>query len=464
MFNAGTYSERRKRLREKVESGVILIPGNNDTPMNYPGNPYYFRQDSSFLYFFGLDKPGFTGLIDIDEDKDYLYGVDLTVDDIIWMGPQPAVRETALAVGVEDTGTPDDLAEKIRNAISSNRKVHFLPQYRADTILQLEKLLGIPNSEVKNRVSEELIRAVVSLRSFKTDDEINEIEEALVTTCEMYSAALQMAQPGVNEAEIVGKMEGILGSQGKRIAFPIILSIHGEILHNHHHENVLQENDLLVVDSGAESLSHYASDITRTYPVGGRFTPEQKEIYQIVLNGQLTAIEAMKPEITYKEIHLKTAAVMAEGLKDMGFIKGDIASVVEAGAHALFFPHGLGHMMGLDVHDMENYGEDNVGYDETITRSGQFGLAYLRMAKTLKPGHVITVEPGIYFIPALIDQWKTENKFSEFINYAKVEEFKGFGGVRIEDDVLVTADEHRVLGKPIPKKTDEIEEIMAGAV
>ncbi len=460
MFDTETYSARRNSLREAVSTGVILFPGNNNTPMNYPGNPYYFRQDSSFLYFFGLDKPGFTGLIDIDENKDYLYGTDFEVDDIIWMGPQPTVKELSLKAGVENTGSPDELAEKIRQAISGNRTLHYLPQYRADTAIQMGKLPGIPESAVNNGVSENLIKAVVQMRSVKTSDEICEIEKALAITHAMYAAAAQAAQPGTAEAEIVGKMEGIIGSHNTHIAFPIILSIHGEILHNHHHDNILGENDLLVIDSGAESREHYASDITRTYPVGGTFTPEQKELYNIVLKGQIAAIESIKPGVTYRDIHLQTAAIIAEGLKDMGFLKGDVESIVQEGVHALFFPHGLGHMMGLDVHDMENIGEDYVGYDDTVTRSEQFGLAYLRMAKCLQPGHVITVEPGIYFIPALIDKWESENKFTDFIDYTRVEKFKKFGGIRIEDDVLVTADGKRVLGKPIPKTVEEIEGIM----
>jgi Xaa-Pro aminopeptidase len=277
----------------------------------------------------------------------------------------------------------------------------------------------------------------------------------------MYTTVMQMAKPGVYEREIVGKIEGIVGSYGNHISFPIILSINGETLHNHYHGNLLKANKLLVIDSGAESPAHYASDITRTLPVGGSFTPEQKDIYQIVLTCQLAAINAIKPGIYYKEIHLQTAAVIANGLKTMGLMKGDVETAVKEGAHALFFPHGLGHMMGLDVHDMEDLGEDYVGYDETVQRSDQFGLAYLRLAKELKPGFVLTVEPGIYFIPALIDQWKAENKFKDFIDYSRVETFKGFGGIRIEDNVLVTDNGHRVLGKPIPKAMDEIEKIMS---
>ncbi len=461
MFDKNVYIERRKLLKKQIKSGVIFILGNVESPMNYPANTYPFRQDSNFLYFFGLDKPGFAGIIDVEEDNDYIYGEDFTIDDIIWMGPQPTVKKLAQGVGVTLTGTSAELAEKLKDVISKGRKVHYLPPYRAENTLQLEKLLGIATADIKNNASVELIKAIVAQRSFKSDAEVKEIEKALDISHEMYTIAMEMAKPGVYEREIVGKIEGIVGSYGNYISFPIILSINGETLHNHFHGNQLKENKLLVIDSGAESPEHYASDITRTLPVGGTFTPEQKDIYQIVLNAQLAAINAIKPGIPYKDIHLVTAAVIANGLKGIGLMRGDVETAVKEGAHALFFPHGLGHMMGLDVHDMEDLGEDYVGYDETVQRSDQFGLAYLRLAKELKPGFVLTVEPGIYFIPALIDLWKTENKFNDFIDYSKVEEFKGFGGIRIEDNVLVTKNGHRVLGKPIPKTIEEIEKRMS---
>jgi Xaa-Pro aminopeptidase len=460
MFETYVYVKRRKLLKEQMKSGIILLPGNVESPMNYPANTYHFRQDSSFLYFFGLDNPSFSGLIDVDEDKDYIFGEDFTLEDIIWMGPQPTVKELALQVGVSHTGTPAQLKEKIDTAISKNRKIHFLPPYRAENLLQLEKLLGIASSRLKQYASLDLIKAVVAQRSVKSDAEINEIEKALEISVEMYSTVMNMASAGTYEREISGAIEGIVNAYGNHISFPIILSIHGEIFHNHYHGNRLEKNHLLVTDSGAESPGHYASDITRTFPVGGKFTPQQKDIYQIVLDSQLAAIDAMKPGKPYKEIHLQVAKIMAAGLRNLGLMKGDMDAAVKQGAHALFFPHGLGHMMGLDVHDMEDLGEDNVGYDETVKRSDQFGLAYLRMAKALQPGYVITVEPGIYFVPALIDKWKADNKFTDFIDYAKVEKYKSFGGIRIEDDVLITGNGHRVLGKPIPKTVDEIESLM----
>ena len=461
MFNKEVYKNRRNKLRELLSDGIVLILGNSNAPMNYAGNIYKFRQDSNFLYFFGQDKPGFTGLIDVDEDKDYIFGEDFTIGDIIWMGPQPSVKELAATAGVTNTGSPGQLSGMIDHSVAKGQRIHFLPFYRAENAIQTSKLLGISLDGLKKYASKELIKAVVALRSIKSDAEINEIEKALAISYETYTAAMKMIKPGMYEREIVGKMEGIVGSYGSHYSFPTILSINGETLHNHYHGNKIKEKDLLLIDSGAESPEYYASDITRTFPVGGTFTPEQKDIYQVVLDSQYASIEAIKPGKTFKEIHLQVATVIANGLKDMGLMKGNIEDAVKQGAHALFFPHGLGHMIGLDVHDMEDLGENNVGYDETVQRSDQFGLAYLRMARELEPGFVVTVEPGTYFIPALIDQWKAENKLADFIDYDAVEKFKGFGGIRIEDDVAVTENGNKVLGKGIPKDVADIEKIMA---
>ncbi len=461
MFDTKTYETRRKLLGKDVKNGLILLPGNGESPMNYTANCFAFRQDSTFLYFFGIDKPDFTGLIDVDEGKDYIFGNDFTMDDIIWMGPQPSVKELAREVGVKNTGDPAGLKEIIDKALAAGRKIHFLPPYRGDNQVALAALLKTSNEKVKQDYSVPLIKAIIKQREIKSDKEIAEIEKALGVTAEMYAIIMKMAQPGIYEREIAGKIEGIAASSGGLIAFPVILSVHGETLHNHNHGNKMKKHDLLVADSGAESAEHYASDITRTIPVGGKFTAEQKDIYQVLLEAQTTAIANIKPGKTYKEIHMLTAAIIARGMKDLKLMKGDTETAVKEGAHALFFPHGLGHMMGLDVHDMENLGENHVGYDETVTRSTQFGLAYLRLAKELKPGFVLTVEPGIYFIPALIEQWKTEKKFTDFIDYKLVEKFKKFGGMRLEDNVLVTKNGHRVLGKPIPKTVADIESAMA---
>lgn len=460
MFDKKVYKERRELLRKLVGSGVILLPGNEEAAMNYAANPYPFRQDSHFLYFFGIDKPGFMGLIDVDENRDYIFGEDFTLDDIIWMGPQPSVKELAARAGVNDSGNLGQLSERLDHYTERGRQIHFLPPYRSQNILKLEKLLGIAPSRIKKYASEKLIKAVVAQRVVKSADEIREIEKALDISSQMYGIIMENARPGVYEREIVGKIEGLVGSYGSHVSFPVILSVHGETLHNHFHGNRMKEGDLLVADSGAESPEHYASDITRTFPVGGKFTPRQRDIYNIVLEAELTAIKMAAPGKKYREVHLEVAAVIASGLKEVGLMKGDVSAAVEAGAHALFFPHGLGHMLGLDVHDLEDVGENYVGYTDKIKRSEQFGLAYLRFAREPEPGYVITVEPGIYFIPALIDKWESENRHPDFINYDKVIQYKDFGGIRIEDDILITETGCRVLGSPVPKTVEELEQIM----
>jgi len=461
MFDPVIYTQRRARLKEQLQSGLVLFLGNEESPMNYPGNTFPFRQDSSFLYFFGLDFPSLAGVIDVDEDRDIVFGNDVDIEDIIWMGFQPSLKERAAKAGIKETFPLNQLEETVKSAIKKRKKIHHLPPYRPETELKLRRLLGIKPEETKKNASEELIKAVVAQRSVKIKEEVEEIEKARAVTYEMHAAAMKMAKPGVYEREIVGKMEGIILAAGFNLAFPTILTINGQTLHNHYHGNVLEEGRLLVNDSGAESSLHYAADITRTIPVGGKFTPKQRDIYEIVLNAQEAAIQSIRPDTKYRDIHLQAAKVIADGLKALGLMKGEMDEAVKEGAHALFFPHGIGHMMGLDVHDMEDLGEDYVGYDERTKRSDQFGIAYLRLAKELQPGNVVTVEPGIYFIPALIDKWKGEKKFTGFINYDKVEEYRDFGGVRIEDNILVTESGHRVLGQPVPKTPEEVEEITA---
>ena len=456
MFNKTVYTERRKKLREQISSGLILILGNSEASFNYPANTYHFRQDSNFLYFFGLDHPDLAGVIDVDENKDYIFGNDVDMDDIIWMGPQPLMRDRAIEVGVENTASFSSLTEFLNSAINAGRRIHFLPPYRGDHRILLKQLLGFLTARTQDYVSVELIKAVVNLRSIKDKFEIAEIEKAVGIAYDMHTTAMKMAMPGIVEREIAGTMEGISLAQGGPVSFPIILSINGQTLHNHYHGNTLVEGRMMVADAGAETTLHYASDITRTVPVGGKFNQRQKDIYQIVLNSNMRSIEAIAPGKTYREVHLLAAKVIAEGLKEIGLMKGNVDEAVAQGAHALFFPHGLGHMMGLDVHDMEGLGENYVGYDDEIKRSSQFGLAFLRLGRKLQPGFVLTDEPGIYFIPELIDQWKAEKKFADYINYEKVETFKDFGGIRIEDDILVTETGYKVLGKPIPKTVEEV--------
>lgn len=460
MFNAEIYTERRNRLKKNIKSGLVLLLANNESSMNYSANTYHYRQDSNFLYFYGIDLPGLVGIIDIDSGNDYLYGNNIDIDDIIWMGKQPTIDELAAKSGIKNTASLSKLTEVINSAIKQGKIIHFLPPYRADNKLYLESLLGIHPSRQKEYSSVELIKAIVALRSIKDRYEIAEIEKAAEVGYNMHYTAMKMAKPGIFEREIAGIIEGICLSEGGSVSFPVILSINGEILHNHNHGNLLKDGDLLICDAGAETSMHYASDFTRTFPVNGKFTQKQKEIYEIVLNANNAAREASKPNITYQSVHLTASKVIASGLKEIGLMKGDIDEAVKQGAHCLFFPHGLGHMMGLDVHDMEDMGEDYVGYDDEIKRINQFGTAYLRLGRKLQPNFVITNEPGIYFIPALIDLWKKENKFTEFINYSKIENYMDFGGIRIEDDILITETGSKIIGKRLPATVQEIEETM----
>ncbi len=457
MFPKEVYWQRRKQLRELVGNGLILISGNEESAMNYRANTYHFRQDSSFLYFFGINKPGFYGICDAESGVDTLFGNDFDMDDIIWMGEQPLVKELASMVAVEASAPMSNLQSVLRTAISSGRKVHMLPPYRGEHQIALSKLLGVSIEGVAKLVSEQLIHAVVKMRAVKDSYEIAEIEKAIAVAGIMHTTAMKMAFPGNFEREVAGAIEGIALSHGGPVSFPVILSMDGQTLHNHYHGNELVDGRLVVCDAGSESDMGYASDITRTFPVGGKFSLKQKDIYNIVLKANVETIKASLPGKTYREVHLQAAKIIASGLKDLGIMKGDLDEAVASGAHALFFPHGLGHMLGLDVHDMEGLGENHVGYSKSVKRSDQFGLAYLRMGRELEPGFVITNEPGCYFIPALIEQWKSEKKFEQFINYKEVNAYIGFGGVRIEDDVLITDTGSRVLGTPIPKTVEEVE-------
>ena len=457
MFPSDTYIERRKQLKKQVGSGVILFMGNQESPMNYPDNPFTFRQDSSFLYYFGLNLPSIAAVIDVDEDKEFIFGDEPTMADIIFLGPQKPLSEPAGQVGVKQTGSLDEMATLLAKATSSKKKVHFLPQYRADNIIKLEKLLSIPNAEIAENVSVELIKAVAAQRSIKSAEETAEIEIAMNIACEMHVGAMKAARPGMYEYEISGLIEGLALSMGGRISFPVIFSIHGETLHNHYHGNMMNAGDIAINDSGAETAMNYCSDITRTIPIGGKFTSRQKDIYNIVFDAEEKCMQAVKPGVEFRDIHLLAGELLSAGLKELGLMKGDPAEAARAGAHTLFFQCGLGHMMGLDVHDMEGLGEDYVGYTDTIKRNPQFGFCSLRMGKALEVGHVMTVEPGVYFIPELINRWKAENKLEQFINYDKVEEYRDFGGVRLEDCILVTKEGFRLLGKPIPKSIEEVE-------
>lgn len=457
MFKPDVYIERRSRLRSDIGSGLILFLGNEQSPINFADNQYPFRQDSSFLYFFGLDCPGLAAVIDADQGTECVFGNDPTVDDIIWTGPQPLLEEKCEAVGIFDAAPFYQLQLVLDRAVDQDRQIHFLPQYRSENILKILHLLAIDPAVIQDYVSESLVKAVVAQRSFKSTDEIAQIEAALDMSYEMQTTAMKMSRPDVRESEVAAAMEQIVLARGGRLSFPTILSVHGETLHNHSHGNIMSAGDIAVNDSGAETPLGYASDITRTIPISGKFSQRQKEIYSIVLEAQTKAIEAAKPGVEFRNVHRLAAEVLVTGLKDLGLVRGDAVEAVEAGIHTLFFQCGLGHMMGLDVHDMEALGEDYVGYTDTIKRNPEFGWRSLRLAKALEPGFVITIEPGIYFIPELIDRWRAEQKNAQFVNYDAVEKYKDFGGIRIEDDILVIEDGCFVLGKPIPRTIEEVE-------
>lgn len=457
MFDKQVYIDRRNELKKNFKSGLLLFIGNDESPMNYPANTYPFRQDSNFLYYFGLDLPNLAGVIDLNENKEFLFGYEFTLEDVVWMGPQPKLKELAEQAGVMNAEPIDKLRKYLKAKIKKDKKVHYLPMYRGDQLIKLGKLLDEHPHKINKHASKKLINAVVDQRSIKAPEEVAEIEYAMEIAFQMHTTAMRMAKPGVIEHDIAGAIEGIALSLGSGVSFPPIVSKNGQTLHNHYHGNVLKNADLLVCDAGAESLLHYASDITRTIPVGGKFTQKQKEVYHIVLTAQKNVIAITKPGVKHRDIHLNAAKDIIKGLSALGIMKGNVDEAAAAGAHALFFPHGLGHMMGLDVHDMEGLGENFVGYDDNTKRSNQFGLAYLRLAKELKPGFVFTCEPGIYFIPELIDMWKKSKKHTKFINYDKVEEYRSFGGIRIEDNILVTQDGCKILGRPIPKEVDDVE-------
>lgn len=460
LFEPSVYQNRRAKLTQSVGHGIAVFLGNHEAPMNYPDNTYNFRQDSDFLYFFGLSIADIAAVIDFDANRSIIFGNDFEIDDIIWMGDQPTIASLAEKVGVTETMPMAKLADYVKDAQDKGRKVHFTPQYRGDNQIWMANLTGINVNNIREAASLELIKGIVALRSTKEQCEIDEMDKACEIGVKMHTAVMRRCVEGTTERELAGLAEGIALSYGNGISFPVILSQHGETLHNHLHNGILKNGNMLLMDAGAEGLMNYCSDYTRTMPVGGRFTTKQQEIYEIVLKANMGAIDVAKPGMYNKELHRYSCEIIAQGLKDLGLMKGDVKEAVELGAHALFMVHGLGHQIGLDVHDMEGLGQIHVGYDETVRPSNIFGWASLRMARELKPGFVVSIEPGIYFIPHLIDIWRKENKFADFINYDVVEKYKDFGGIRIEDDLLITETGHRVLGPHLPKGVDEMAEII----
>ncbi len=469
MFSKEVYARRRQTLVAKMadsaaegKRGIALFIGNTEAPAQYKDNCYKFRQDSTWLYFFGIDQPLYAAIIDLDNGNETIFANDVEIGDIIWMGPQPSVASVAASVGVEKSAPYTDLNAAVAKVLAEGRPVHFVKPSRYYNTMKIASLLGCGTDEVAGRFSLALTKAIISMRLVKEYFEIEAIDDASNLGYEMHTVARNSIVPGIIEQEIVGKMDGVTLSKGWGVSFPTILTQHGETLHNHLHDKIIEPGKLMVIDAGAESNVHYASDFTRTYPTSGKFTAKQREIYQIVCDCNEFAFSMTRPGISYREVHLKTMHLMLEELRALDIVRGDVQDMVEAGIAGLFMPHGLGHNMGLDVHDMEDYGENYVGYDDDQSRSPQLGLGSLRMARKLVPGNVITDEPGIYFIPALIEKWKSEKTDQGFVNYQKLESYYDFGGIRLEDDVLVTADGARRLGKErLPISPDDVEAAMA---
>ena len=468
MFSKEVYIERRAQLKKLVKSGIIVLFGNNESPNNYPSNAYYpFRQDSSFLYYFGQKRDGLVGVIDIDNDKEYLIGDDIDIEDIVWYGSVDSVADMAAQVGVTNTAPMNKLKEILSplppGGAGGGPSIHFLPPYRHDTKIQIMDLWGIHPSKQKETASLPLIKAVVNMRATKTPEEIEELERAVEIGYKMHTTAMRITRPGVTEKYVGGQVDGIAHSYGAQVSFATIFSQHGEIMHGNPSMDILESGRLVLCDAGAETINHYCSDHTRTFPVNGKYTQRQLDIYRIVEECHDYVLDVAKPGVKYMDVHFAVCRLMTDRLKELGLMKGDVDEAVAAGAHAMFLPHGLGHMMGMDVHDMEGLGQIYVGFDEeTRPNLEQFGTNCLRMGRRLEEGFVVTDEPGIYFIPALIDDWRKSGHCAEFLNFDLLETYKDFGGIRIEDDVLITKDGCRFLGKNrIPYHPKDIEEFMA---
>jgi len=456
MFSKETYTARRKTLADTISGGIILLPGNEESPMNYADNTYHFRQDSTFLYYFGIDQASLAGVIDADSGESILFGDDYGIDMIVWTGVVPSMASLGEKVGVAKVLPFTSLQSVISEAISKNRPVHFLNPYRADILIRMAGLTQMNLESISDNASLELTKAVITQREVKSAEEIAELDRAVHISVEMHLAGMRYARPGMRESEVAARVAEVAYAANGNPSFPIIATINGQTLHNHYHGNTIKSGDLFLLDAGAETEMRYAGDLSSTFPVDPTFTPLQKEIYQLSLDAHMAAVSMLKPGTAFKEVHLTACRTIFEGLKAFGLTKGNTEEALEAGAHALFFPCGTGHMMGLDVHDMENLGEQWVGYDG-VPKSTQFGLKSLRLGKELRPGFVLTIEPGIYFIPDLIDLWKSKGHLSQFLNYSEIEKFRDFSGMRNEEDFLITEDAYRRLGKALPLTIEGVE-------
>lgn len=455
MFDAQTYAQRRRQLKQQLGSGLILLLGNEESSMNFKHNWYPFRQDSTFRYYFGLNQPGLTGLIDLDKDEDLIFGQEQSIDDVIWTGPLPSLAELAGQVGVQKVMPP----EKLQGYIAGGQQLHFLPPYRPEHLLKLQSWTGRKPEQLEKEPSVALIKAVVAQRSIKSDAEVEEMEKAVTLTSRMHLNAMKFAREGMKEYEVAAEAVRTAEASGSQLSFPLICTTQGQVLHNHYYGNTLRKDDLLLFDGGILTAEGYAGDMTRTYPVAPTFSQRQRELYEVALNAHESAMASLKPGVLFKDIHLKAARELVEGLKGVGLMKGDSEEAVQAGAHTMFFQTGLGHHMGMDVHDMENLGEEYVGYTPELPKSKEFGLKSLRLGKKLEAGFVVTVEPGIYIIPELIDMRRGDKTAQQFINFELLDTYRDFGGIRIEDDLLITENGSKILGEPLPRSVEEVEKI-----
>lgn len=463
LFEKQVYVERRNRLMQLVKHGLIVLPGNDDVGMNYKDNTYPFRQDSTFLYYFGLNTNGLCGVMDADAGVEHLFCNEATIDDIVWTGPLPTVKEMGDAVGVKRVANAQAVFKLIQEAQSKGKTIHYLPTYRGEQLITLSNYLQQTIEQVKDGASVELIKAIVLQRQYKEEIELQEMDSVTRVSVDMHLAAMKFARPGIKEYEVMAKLRQVAQEQNCTLSFNPIVTVRGETLHNLFSGNTLRDGQLLLVDSGASNDMHYAGDLTTTYPVGRKFTLQQREIYETVLTAYKTSVAMLRPGVLFRDVYLNACAKIVEGMKTLGLMRGDAHDAVEAGAHAMFFQCGLGHMIGLDVHDMENLGEQYVGYTDTLKKSTQFGMKSLRLGKALEAGFALTVEPGIYFIPQLMDRWKAEGKHFDFINYNALDAYRDFGGIRVEEDYVITEQGARLLGKKLPIEINEIEDLRTEA-
>lgn len=459
MFPKDTYINRRSVLKHNLKSGLVLFPGNTESSMNVEDNVYPFRQDSSFLYYCGIDMPDIYFVMDIDNDKEIIFGDDLTPEDMVWVGAADPLGEVAEKAGIKEVRPYRELESFLKQAQDKQQHIHYLPPYRASTKLEISQFLNLSIKEVDAKKSDAFVKAVVAQRNIKTDEEIEELNKAVNITGAMHTHAMKNSKEGMTEKEMAGELQAIAVAGGGNLSFPIIYTTDGQYLHNHATEAKIKNGDLVLCDCGAETSMRYAGDMTRTFPVAERFSDLQKEVYSIVLDAHESAVSALKPGYKFMDAHMLASQKLVEGLKGMGIMKGDPKEAVQKGAHTLFFQCGLGHMMGLDMHDMENLGEQAVGYTDDLKQSDKFGFKSLRLGKALEERNVVTVEPGIYFNPFLIDSWRDQGKYTDFVNYDEVEKFKDFGGMRVEEDFVITKDGTQLLGDPVAKTPSEIEEL-----